>query len=122
MSDEFHHVSTTNEDRADWAEQALEAFPPIDGEDDCAVRDLICDLLHAARRRGQQPLEEAQMGIGAFLAEEADPPDGWAKIFDVTIEYQERPQAPATPAEQSTIIQSRRSKVAAFIASFVTGR
>lgn len=47
-------MSPTNEDRADWAEKALKGFQADTGaEDEEAIADLVCDLLHLAARRGQ---------------------------------------------------------------------
>ncbi len=42
----------TNADRAAWAEIAVQAFQEVCETDDCdAIGDLICNLLHAQRRR-----------------------------------------------------------------------
>lgn len=76
----------TNADRAFWVKPAIEAFQQETGTDDeNAIADLVCDLCHAARARGDDPIEEVKRGLRHFLAEEADPPDGWSVEFDVEI-------------------------------------
>lgn len=77
----------TNDDRADWAKQALciltdrtfggdhpDSVHPDDLE--CAVADLITDLLHYAVRRGFEPgrtLAQAKANFEAELLEEPRP-------------------------------------------------
>lgn len=61
----------TNEDRADWATVAMDAFAKVtfngqtftqmmredgaEGEGPDALRDLVCDLFHLAQRIGLDP-------------------------------------------------------------------
>lgn len=48
-------ATQTNADRAGWAQTALDAFKVAtrcDEEDEVAFGDLLCDLMHWARRRG----------------------------------------------------------------------
>ena len=65
----------TNDDRADWAQAAINAFQAVTRTDDeDAVPDLIADLLHLAVRQGLDPqlmLDRAQSNFEAERAEEA---------------------------------------------------
>ena len=73
-------LDVTNEDRADWAEAACEAFADITGqvmEDDLPeiIGDLIANLLHLANQKGMSPegrLENGRMHYEAEIAEEED--------------------------------------------------
>lgn len=48
-------VDGQNDDRAEWAEEALSAFQATTGTDDeTAIGDLLCDLMHLCDRRGAQ--------------------------------------------------------------------
>jgi hypothetical protein len=73
----------TNKDRARWAKKALAAFtkqtfgrhPDKMHPDDleCAISDLICDLLHFAHQSGFDPkgrLNAAEMHFDAEIFEE----------------------------------------------------
>lgn len=57
----FH--TPTNADRAAWAQEALDAFPAADNDDETNIKDLITDLLHLARRQSADP---AKFDAGAF--------------------------------------------------------
>jgi hypothetical protein len=63
----------TNDDRVHAAQYALDAFQAKCRTDDCdAITDLIADLLHLARQRGEDPdaiLRRAEMH---FVAEEME--------------------------------------------------
>lgn len=50
----------TNADRAAWAEEAVDAFQAVCGtpDRDDAIKDLIVDLTHLARRRAVERGEE----------------------------------------------------------------
>lgn len=71
----------TNETRAAWAQAALDAFIAVtrteaadDAEYDEAIGDLMCDLLHLAAKRGQDPvllLTRAQNNYDAEVEEQA---------------------------------------------------
>jgi hypothetical protein len=63
-------IDPTNEHRAEWGLHALNEFLRVCPTDrDCAITDLICDLLHLARREGQDP--DGVLG-GAVLHFEAE--------------------------------------------------
>ena len=68
-------IDPTNDDRADWAEKALKAFQAETGaEDEEAIADLVCDLLHLAARRGedvQTVIFRAQSNYEAEVEEKA---------------------------------------------------
>lgn len=68
-------MSPTNDDRADWAEMALKTFRAHTGaEDEEAIADLVCDLLHLAARRGQDVdtvLFRAKYNFDAEIEEKA---------------------------------------------------
>ena len=74
----------TNQDRASWARAALAVFtaatfsgdhPATMDHDDleCAVGDLICDLLHFAEQHGFDPVAILQRTIANFLVERSLP-------------------------------------------------
>jgi hypothetical protein len=78
----------TNADRAQWAKEALAVFTARTfsgdhpdtmhrGDLECAVADLICDLLHFARLQFFEPGEILLLACGHFifelLAEETKP-------------------------------------------------
>ncbi len=75
------HVSEpTNQDRARWARHALAVFtaetfsgdhPDTMHRDDleCAIGDLICDLLHLARQKGFDPQAILEDANGHFETE-----------------------------------------------------
>ena len=73
-------LDVTNEDRADWAEAACEAFADITGqvmEDELPeiIGDLIANLLHLANQRGmcaEGRLENGRMHYDAEIAEEEE--------------------------------------------------
>ncbi len=73
----------TNADRARWAKNALAVFtaetfsgdhPDTMNRDDlqCAIGDLICDLLHYARQSGFDVGTIAQQAFGNFACELLD--------------------------------------------------
>jgi hypothetical protein len=74
-----------NSERADWAQDALEAFASscMPGEiTEETVTDLICDIGHFARRKlglnEDAVLRIYEFGIGAWIAEERHPEgDPW---------------------------------------------
>lgn len=54
-----------NEARAQWAGEAIEAFKAITGaDDDTALKDLLCDLMHLCDREPSR--------FGHFVEEHAD--------------------------------------------------
>jgi hypothetical protein len=70
----------TNNDRARWARDALAVFtaetfsgdhPDAMHRDDleCAITDLICDLLHLAHQKGFDPQALLERGNGHFKTE-----------------------------------------------------
>jgi hypothetical protein len=67
-----------NDDRADWAAEALAAFPAADNDPETNIMDLVCDLLHLyVRECGEEAnparlLERALWHYGEDLAEEGD--------------------------------------------------
>lgn len=62
-----------NEMRASWAQQGLDAFQlACRTDDDDAIADLICNLLHLARERGLDPLAELSRAQRNWEGEEAD--------------------------------------------------
>lgn len=74
-------MTVTNQDRAEWARVALEAFsercgPPLDNDEDAitAIGDLIADLLHLARHdyglSRKAIVAIARKGIGMWSAEQ----------------------------------------------------
>lgn len=95
MSNRFGLSGPDNEDRAAAAQAALEVFTPImfcersldellkahqdhgaDGSDlSCAVSDLICNLLHYAKREGvdtERAMRMAQSNFDAEVEEAAE--------------------------------------------------
>jgi hypothetical protein len=67
----------TNADRAYWAQVAVDAFREACPTDECdAIQDLICDLMHLARAKGdkepQAILNGATMHFEAEEQEEAE--------------------------------------------------
>lgn len=73
-------MDVTNEDRADWAAVACEAFADITGqnmEEDlpAIIGDLIANLLHLANQQGMcaaDRLENGRMHYDAEIAEEEE--------------------------------------------------
>jgi hypothetical protein len=66
-------VDVTNRERADWANDALEAFMETTGCDvEDALADLLCDLMHWADRHDQDFSEECRRAIGHYEAEVED--------------------------------------------------
>jgi hypothetical protein len=73
-------MDVTNEDRADWAAVACEAFADITGqnmEEDLPeiIGDLIANLLHLANQQGmcaEDRLENGRMHYDAEIAEEEE--------------------------------------------------
>lgn len=72
----------TNQDRARWARNALTVFtaetfsgdhPDTMDRDDleCALADLICDLLHFADQQGFDPQMILEQGSGHYAVETA---------------------------------------------------
>jgi hypothetical protein len=64
-----------NLQRAGWAEECLDTFRDLTGaekEDAQDLGDLLANLLHAARKRGLDPLKELEDAKDMFLVEEAD--------------------------------------------------
>lgn len=70
----------TNQDRAGWAKDALAVFtaetfsgdhPDTMHRDDleCAISDLICDLLHFAEQKGFDPQAILEQGNAHFKTE-----------------------------------------------------
>jgi hypothetical protein len=60
----------SNDTRAEWAEQAIQAFEEatnVDRED--AISDLICALMHHCNINGAEFLAELNRGAGHFQAE-----------------------------------------------------
>lgn len=69
----------TNNDRARWAQAAVDTFQAETGTDkDDAIADLIADLCHLADSYGQDALEEVRRGLRMYADERDFPPDGWA--------------------------------------------
>jgi hypothetical protein len=66
----------TNSDRADWADTAVRAFMGACRTDrEYAIQDLMCNMLHLARREGldpQQVLSSAEMHFDAEEQEERE--------------------------------------------------
>lgn len=66
----------TNSDRAAWAQAALDAFQSVCRTDDQdAIKDLVCDLLHLARQRGENTdsiFGGAELHFNAEVDEEAE--------------------------------------------------
>lgn len=69
------HKQVTNDDRANWAEVALEAFAKECGMEDeladlegwgCVYSDLISDLMHAMVRDDIDPAEVLNRAISHF--------------------------------------------------------
>jgi hypothetical protein len=87
-------MEVSNDTRADWAQLALDEF--IDecgtsGEAYYDISDLICDLLHLAKRSGCDPLDVASKGIGTFSAEDRSGGDPYGNDnAHITIEFDER--------------------------------
>jgi hypothetical protein len=72
-------MTTTNEDRAAWAHNALATFIADTGTDDCdAIADLIANLCHCAQAQGKDPLNEVRRGLVMYADERDYPPHGWA--------------------------------------------
>ena len=68
-------MTMTNEDRANAAEAATVAFRAAISGDDCdSIGDLICDLLHLARRkhRDRDPEAIALNAIAMWKTEERE--------------------------------------------------
>jgi hypothetical protein len=66
-----------NDDRAEWALQALEAFQEATGADDCdAIGDLIADLAHLCDREGERfgwsVRDQIERGLRAYEQEITD--------------------------------------------------
>lgn len=65
----------TNKQRAEWAQEALAAYPPSKGED-LATRaaDLVCDLLHLLRREAGMDTDEEREDwlMGRLLCNRAE--------------------------------------------------
>lgn len=80
----------TNEDRANWALAALEAFEGETRTDrECALSDLLADLRHLADRAGEDwdaLLAHADMHYREEIEEdmEDEPDPGWASEFPHT--------------------------------------
>ena len=65
----------TNNDRADWAEIAVQKFQEVTGtDDDSAMLDLFCNLMHLADRRGIDCDREVERGRDHYSCE-IDPDD-----------------------------------------------
>lgn len=68
----------TNEERAAAAQFAADEFQRVcKTDDEDVVADLICDLLHLAHSRGEDPLSQANRGIRSFI-DETMPDCGWS--------------------------------------------
>lgn len=68
----------TNNERAEWADEALKVFARRTGlnlevEADDAIGDLICDLLHLAKLRGFDAHKLHARGKANFEHEQAFP-------------------------------------------------
>ena len=64
----------SNDQRADWADQALTAFQKTTGCDrQDALSDLLCDLMHLARREGWDYYRAAMRAEGHFEEEFNNP-------------------------------------------------
>lgn len=66
-----------NDDRAEWARQALETFQAATGTDDCdAIGDLIADLAHLCDREGERfgwsVRDKIERGLRAYAQEITD--------------------------------------------------
>lgn len=85
---------STNEDRANWAQVALDAFRAecgTSGEADLDIADLICDILHLTKRLDCNPLDIACHGIGMFSAEDRSGGDPYSNdIARITLELDKR--------------------------------
>ena len=83
-----------NATRADWAHDALRAFAErsgdlirlIDPDDEQdAIADLICDLLHHAASKGYEPIELAKRGVGMWSAEHRDPDTPLNDLVEIVV-------------------------------------
>lgn len=79
----------TNKDRAEAAEIAAKRFAEITGlrwdkaeGRECAIGDLVGDLMHLARREGFDPQERVDNGIMHFTEEEVEqhPCETWPQL------------------------------------------
>ena len=78
----------TNNERAAWAQIALEAFSNEVGDEvlnDLAA-DLICDLGHLCQREGFNFLRIVEHGVGMYAAEKDNPDPAANCVAHVTIE------------------------------------
>lgn len=78
----------SNEDRANWATEAIDAFKVKCGpglSDKEAIQDLITDLGHLADRLGLDFLAVAAHGIGAWSAEREDPDPRTNDLVDIHV-------------------------------------
>lgn len=76
----------SNEQRAEWAQHAMDAFgrkvfggrsfDALDGDQEDAISDLICDLLHLCIVRGIDPDNVTRRAIGHFAEEIAQEMEG----------------------------------------------
>jgi hypothetical protein len=62
---------TTNEDRAQWAKHAVDEFRRVTGTDaECAVLDLLADLMHLQGEQFEDDLQMARTHYDAELEED----------------------------------------------------
>jgi hypothetical protein len=66
----FFSGDPTNDDRAAWAEEAIQAFERATGTDrEDSVSDLLCNLMHFCNLNGLDFLAELNRGAGHYQAE-----------------------------------------------------
>lgn len=67
-------MGPNNADRAEWARAALSTFIAEHGpsDEETALGDLMCNLLHLARQLGLQPRRVVDNAHGLFRDEERD--------------------------------------------------
>lgn len=69
---------TTNEDRAEWARDAVQDYADEHGpkgtpeDEECATSDLLCNMLHLVRAQGRDPKTVLDAAFACFTEEEAE--------------------------------------------------
>lgn len=76
----FSEDGPTNQDRADWAEAAIDTFKAETGCDDCdAIPDLLCDLMHLCDAHGADFAKELERAVSSYKVEVKE--DGKATLI-----------------------------------------